>query len=482
MKKQKHTQEINWIITIEFIVAVIIIALFLENGIVNNVNNKNMHKTSQVLLDQIIDVIEKNEKSEADMLSSLKDDYMIRVKAVSYMLDARPEAENDIKELRKIADLMSVDEIHLFDETGTIYGGTVPKYYHYSFDSGEQMAYFKPMLSDRTLTMCQDVIPNTSEQKKMMYVITWNEAGTKMVQVGIKPVRLLEELKQNEIATVVEKMPVYEGIAIYVADAGTKEIYGATDSKENGRTLEELGIYLEEGKNDKYTCRIAMQDGKKYDGIFQKLGDYAVGVRFAESFNSSSNLTAMVVVGVYLCLASIFILIMMLRLLRANQERDAQVVISNTDELTQCFNRWAYEEDLRRLPIDQPFVYISMDLNGLKKTNDTLGHVAGDELIRGAASCMEESFGGCGKIYRIGGDEFVAILTKQVQQHAQMEAAFADAVGAWHGTVVEAMTISSGVVSGEENAWTSWEEVAKAADARMYDQKAAYYKKKGGKR
>ena len=105
------------------------------------------------------------------MINSLKDDYIVRAKAVAYIIDAKPEAE------RKIANLMSVDEVHLFDKDGTIYSGSVPKYYGYNFDSGEQIEYFKPMLTDKTLTMCQDVTPNTSEGKEMMYAITWNEAG-----------------------------------------------------------------------------------------------------------------------------------------------------------------------------------------------------------------------------------------------------------------------------------------------------------------
>ena len=52
----------------------------------------------------------------------------------------------------------------------------------------------------------------------MMYAITWNEAGTMMVQVGLKPHRLLDELKQNELSTVVSDMPVYKGMELYVAD------------------------------------------------------------------------------------------------------------------------------------------------------------------------------------------------------------------------------------------------------------------------
>lgn len=60
----------------------------------------------------------------------------------------------------------------------------------------------------------------------MMYAITWNEAGTMMVQVGLKPQRLLDELKQNEISTVVSDMPVYKGMEIYVADADTELVKG----------------------------------------------------------------------------------------------------------------------------------------------------------------------------------------------------------------------------------------------------------------
>lgn len=185
-------------------VAVVLIALLLEAGILNNVNNRNTYQTSQVLLDRVINVLDRNTQSEEELINSLKDDYIVRAKAVAYIIDAKPEAEKDVDELRKIANLMSVDEVHLFDKDGAIYSGSVPKYYGYNFDSGEQMEYFKPMLTDKTLTMCQDVTPNTSEGKEMMYAITWNEAGTRMVQVGIKPVRLLEEVKQNEVSSVVE--------------------------------------------------------------------------------------------------------------------------------------------------------------------------------------------------------------------------------------------------------------------------------------
>ena len=238
MKKSRFTDRTKWKIIIVLMVGMVVVALFLQAGILMYVNSKNLDKTSQMLLDQSISIIEKNQKNEIDLIRSMKEDYVIRARAVSYILESRLEAENDTEELQKIASLMSIDEIYLFDATGKIYSGTKQEYYGYSFDSGEQMEYFKPMLENKGLTMCQDITPNTSEGRSMMYAITWNSTGDKMIQVGIEPVRLLAEIKQNDVSTVVSNMPMYQGMNLYVADLDTHEILGATDENTIGKKLE----------------------------------------------------------------------------------------------------------------------------------------------------------------------------------------------------------------------------------------------------
>lgn len=205
-------------------ITIVAVALILETCILKYVNDKNAQTTSNVLLDRVISVIDKNESSESEFVKSLKDDYIVRAKAISYIVDAKPEVEYDVDELQKIAGLMSVDEIHFIDDTGTIYSGSLPKYFGYSFDSGEQMAFFKQMLNNYDLTLCQDVTPNTAEAKEMMYAITWNESKTHMVQVGITPKRLLKELKQNQISNVIADMPVYKGMEIFVVNTTTKKL------------------------------------------------------------------------------------------------------------------------------------------------------------------------------------------------------------------------------------------------------------------
>lgn len=442
-------------------IIIVAIALILETCILRYVNEKNAQTTSNVLLDRVIAVIDKNESSEKQFVKSLKDDYIVRAKAISYIVDAKPEVEYDIDELQKIASLMSVDEIHLIDDTGTIYSGSIPKYFGYSFDSGEQMAFFKQMLNNYDLTLCQDVTPNTAEAKEMMYAITWNESKTHMVQVGITPKRLLKELKQNQISNVVADMPVYKGMEIYVVNSKTKVIEGATDQSKVGNKV---------------------KNNKKYQYITKKHGDYIVAVSMSDSMFSQSNLVAILIVGIYLTLASCLLVLMLSQVLKEKYEKEKYIYTSNTDELTKCLNRHAYEADIQKLDLNSEWVYISLDLNGLKQTNDKMGHSAGDELICAASSCMKFAFASYRKIYRIGGDEFVVLLNQSVSDLQHILKVFDSTISNWHGKYSNSMSVSYGIVQSSEQEFDSILSVSKLADERMYKNKSNYYKISGNDR
>lgn len=340
----------------------VFLALILETVILYVINLQDYKRTSQMLMNQTMEVIEKNDSREKEMLESLKEDYKVRVNAVAYILDAKPEVENDLNELKKIAAFMSVDEIHLFDENGVIYGGTIPKYYGYSFDSGDQMAYFTPMLQDKDLTMCQDVMPNTSEGRSMMYAITWNNAGTKMIQVGIEPKRLIDEMNQNQISAVISNMPMYTGINIFVADSGDGKILGSTKAAMVGKTLNDVGI-----SRDKVTeqADVPAICYRNIDGIvsrcaFDRTDDYIVVVTCNLLSNIKTDVIIMVIMIVYFIIAAKALASMFTKLDRVRRS-------AYTDELTGCFNRKAYQENVEEYWKSPDMVYISMDVNGLKR-------------------------------------------------------------------------------------------------------------------
>ena len=82
-----------------------------------------------------------------------------------------------------------------------------------------------------------------------------------------------------------------------------------------------------------------------------------------------------------------------------------------TDVLTGLSNRAAYhekEEALRKS--EKSCTIVLLDINWLKKVNDEYGHAEGDKHIIAAANVIHDSFSEFGVCYRIGGDEFAAVL------------------------------------------------------------------------
>ena len=155
---------------------------------------------------------------------------------------------------------------------------------------------------------------------------------------------------------------------------------------------------------------------------------------------------------------------------------------SSTDELTGLYNRRMYEEALDALSeVDKldKCIIVALDVNGLKKVNDTLGHKAGDELIIGAASCMNKCFSSVGKVYRTGGDEFMAILRCDIEDLNGILTEFDQTIENWSGRLIESLSISYGYVATEDYPNLSVRDVASEADKRMYVAKSAYYRQNG---
>jgi diguanylate cyclase (GGDEF)-like protein len=85
---------------------------------------------------------------------------------------------------------------------------------------------------------------------------------------------------------------------------------------------------------------------------------------------------------------------------------------STHDILTGLYNRAFFDEELERLARSRmfPTSIVMADVNNLKAVNDTLGHEAGDDLIRLAARIILEAFRAEDIVARIGGDEFAVLL------------------------------------------------------------------------
>jgi diguanylate cyclase (GGDEF) domain len=117
----------------------------------------------------------------------------------------------------------------------------------------------------------------------------------------------------------------------------------------------------------------------------------------------------------------------------------------------------------------QEFGVVVFDVNGLKRTNDTHGHEAGDRLLQDACHLICARFMHS-PVFRIGGDEFVALLEgEDYQNRLSLLADFETQaeMNQCNGSTV----VASGLATfrpGEDN---SYRQVFERADARMYDRK-----------
>lgn len=96
-------------------------------------------------------------------------------------------------------------------------------------------------------------------------------------------------------------------------------------------------------------------------------------------------------------------------------QRDRFALEARTDPLTGLGNRVTWEDTLaleqaRRERHEGSLVLMSIDVDGLKATNDAYGHAIGDEMLVAGADILRRALRGGDIIVRVGGDEFAALL------------------------------------------------------------------------
>lgn len=162
------------------------------------------------------------------------------------------------------------------------------------------------------------------------------------------------------------------------------------------------------------------------------------------------------------------------RIIRYNNEQFK----SEHDELTGLYNRLRLERNKEFYESCDNIFVIFIDVNNLKRMNDENGHEAGDCLLKTAASKLSfwESYG---DVYRMGGDEFMVVLTNKTDSYCMY------LIDIWYPRVgvLNRVTdgfkcvLSYGVSSGEKGC--DFDIIMGQADEEMYTMKVALKKEFG---
>lgn len=258
------------------IVGILVMFLFINYFSQIIISQNDMTNSSKVIFKQIDQIIKQNEEELEKSKEDIRNICILRARATAYLLQQDKSKINNLEEMRKIANLLEVDEIHIFNKEGVIYAGTEPKYYGLNMDSGDQISFFKPMLEDTSKSMCQDITANTAENKMMQYAATWTEDGDVIVQIGMKPSSVLEKIEKNKVSYIFSRLAETDGYTLIAVDPETNEIVGSTRDTLVNKYISDIGINTKKMKNwDRaYHCRIK---GKWYFCIFEKQDTIIVG-------------------------------------------------------------------------------------------------------------------------------------------------------------------------------------------------------------
>ena len=160
------------------------------------------------------------------------------------------------------------------------------------------------------------------------------------------------------------------------------------------------------------------------------------------------------------------------------RERSSELEwLAHTDTLTGLFNlRYLRQQMDHLLGLQQryghPFALLLLDVDGLKRVNDSFGHAAGDELLVGVAEAIRAATRSVDVPARIGGDEFCVLAPHQTAERATVLgdrlATGIEAIESADGATVG---VSIGVVSCPEHA-SEPERLLELADVAMYSAKA----------
>lgn len=130
----------------------------------------------------------------------------------------------------------------------------------------------------------------------------------------------------------------------------------------------------------------------------------------------------------------------------------------------------------------QDITYFLFDMNYLKQVNDGYGHKIGDDFLIAMSKCIRNAFNGIGEVYRLAGDEFVAIVTKQNELDPNKLVARIDqevnAYNSGYNRTKVDLSFSKGYYTGPYDYQDSYfrDTLYTLADNAMYEEKEAFHR------
>lgn len=305
MKKNSSIKKTLPRMTKFMIFILILLILPINIGIQSYMQHKNQRENSKETFGQMKQIIEINARDLKAGKEEFSKRCILSADMVAYFVEHYPSIISDLEKTRELAKKMNVDEIHYFTKEGKIYAGSHPEYYNLSFHSGKQMSFFLPMLSDKSLKLCQEITPNTAEQKEMQYAAVWLKDGSGIVQIGMEPRRLLQEIKDKSIENIFNDLPLHMRGYLHIIDRNTSTIVASTAKNLIGLDVKK---YMAADKNAGENFFHYNWKGKKFCVYTENYKNYILVRTYVSLPLIQYTAISTVLVFLYIVLSAVFII------------------------------------------------------------------------------------------------------------------------------------------------------------------------------
>lgn len=220
-------------------------------------------ESSRQMFEHVKQVMEMNEADLQEERQNHSKVCIQKAEMAAYFVKYAPSVISDLEQTRELAAKLEIDEIHFFTADGELYAGTRPECYGFTFSSGPQIEFFLPMLQNTSLKLCQGIEPNTAEGKEMQYAAVWLKDQSGIVQVGLRPERLLEKMQEKNLQQLIAAIPFDDQGYLHILDTNQNRIVASSSPQFVGREISEFGTSVQRSafpeKNVNITC-----DGEEF--------------------------------------------------------------------------------------------------------------------------------------------------------------------------------------------------------------------------
>lgn len=363
------------------VIVLVILILPMNLYLQQNIMHKSQKKSCIEIFGQIEKLIENNEDNINYSKVAFKNRCINSAETVAYFVENFPGIVNNIKESKELAKKLGIDEIHYINENGEIYGGSHKEYYGFSFDSGKQMSFFKPMLKDKTLKLCQDIMPNTAKGKRMQYASVWTKDGKNIVQIGMEPKHLLKIMDEKNLQNTISILPMENNVSLHIIDKNSGKFIATTSKrKELSGKKSKLLIRKNDDKSGGINAYHINYKNKRYCIYTKYYKDYIlVRSNISKDF-SKGTLESTLLVLLYVMMVSIGVVSIIKWYINKKLIKNLTTIIANLKKIEDGVID-KLDIDTEIIEFNELLSYINNMLDNIRSNWDKLSYIVDESNI-----------------------------------------------------------------------------------------------------